>query len=183
MYHDLLVMTPKKAAAYSIAGMLLAAWIASAVGVAPQRRESRRVAPPAHAVSLDALATDVQAQASRLRQRLATAPSLQTPIRNPFHFVARQTPRPRAAAPIELPPIAPAAAPIPSEPQLVLIGVAEQGTASGVVRTAMIAGDGDVLYMAREGEPLGTYVVVTVTADAVALKDGATGLTRRLILK
>jgi hypothetical protein len=71
-------------------------------------------------------------------------------------------------------------------PDLVLdlAGVAEQNTAGGVKRTAMVAAPGDQLYMVTEGQELaGRYRVSAVGADAVELKDLVTGATRRLALK
>jgi len=155
--------------------MLLAAWFASAAGVG--RPSIPPVASPSpEAVQLDALASDVQSQALRLRQRLAAAPAPRVTIRNPFEFVAVQPP---PSASIRTP--APSAPPVlaPPEPNLVLIGVAEEGT----TRTAMIE-SGDELVMAIEGQTIvSRYRVVQVGADAIELIDLVTGTTRRLFLK
>jgi hypothetical protein len=81
-------------------------------------------------------------------------------------------------------PTSPAAVAAVFEPELTLIGVAEQPTAAGLVRTAMIAGPGDELLMVVEGQQIGgRYRVSAVGADAVELQDLATGATRRLVLK
>ena len=131
-------------------------------------------------MQLDTVALTVQSQAGRLRQRLAAAPTLTAPIRNPFTFAAREpvaapamTVRSRTlAAPVAADP------PLP-EPPLVLLGVAEQGS----TRTAMI-GSGDELLMATEGQTLaGRYRVAKVGADAIELVDLGTGATRRLFLR
>jgi hypothetical protein len=155
--------------------MLLAAWLASAAGVG--RPSIPPVASPLpEAVQLDALASDVQSQALRLRQRLAAAPAPRATIRNPFEFVAVEPP---PSASIRTP--APSAPPIlaPPEPNLVLIGVAEEGT----TRTAMIE-SGDELVMAIEGQTIvSRYRVARVGADAIELIDLVTGTTRRLFLK
>jgi hypothetical protein len=132
--------------------------------------------PSPEAVQLDALASDVQSQALRLRQRLSSAPAPRATIRNPFEFVAVQPP---PAASIRTP--APSAPPVlaPPEPNLVLIGVAEDGT----TRTAMIE-SGDELVMAIEGQTIvSRYRVVQIGADAIELIDLVTGTTRRLFLK
>jgi hypothetical protein len=172
-------MTPARAATYLVGAILLAAWLASAAGVA---RPHMPPVPPrrsAESMQLDAAALIVQSQAARLRQRLATAPTLQAPIRNPFTFAARETVattgpvRPRTlAAPVVADP------PVP-EPALVLLGVAEQGS----TRTAMVE-SGDELLMAIEGQTLvGRYRVAKVGADAIELVDLGTGATRRLYLR
>ncbi|MFL6279182.1 MAG: hypothetical protein ACJ731_03665 [Vicinamibacterales bacterium] len=166
-------MKPTRAAAYVIGGMLLAAWLASAAGVG-----SPSIPPlptrSAESVQLDALASGVQSQAVRLRQRLAVAPAPRATIRNPFEFVELQ---PRVT--VSRKPIEPPVIEAPPEPNLVLIGVAEDGA----TRTAMIE-SGDELVMAAEGETVvARYRVVKVGADAIELVDLVTGTTRRLFLK
>lgn len=133
----------------------------------------------AEAEQLDVVAASVQSQALRLRERLASAPAPQAPLRNPFTFAEREIAPPPAAP-------KPPATQIPAfvqrliaEPDLVLLGVAEEGS----VRTAMI-GSGDELLMATEGQTVaGRYRVGKVSADAVELIDLGTGATRRLSLR
>ena len=173
------LMTPARAATYLVGAILLAAWLASAAGVArphlaPVPRRS------AESMQLDAVALTVQSQAARLRQRLAAAPILQAPSRNPFTFAAREPVIVPAAAvrprTLEAPVVA--NPPLP-EPALVLLGVAEQGS----TRTAMV-GFGDELLMATEGQTLANrYRVAKVGADAIELVDLGTGATRRLFLR
>ena len=168
-------MKPARAAAYLVGGILLAAWLASAAGVG---RPSIPAVPDraADAVQLDALASGVQAQASRLRQRMAAAPAPHAEIRNPFTFVAVQPRTPVSVRPTIAPP--PMAIMLP-EPNLLLLGVAEDGT----TRTAIIE-SGDDLLMATEGQTVvGRYRVSTVGPDAIELIDLTTGTTRRLFLK
>jgi hypothetical protein len=172
-------MTPARAATYLVGAILLAAWLASAAGVArphllPVPRRS------AESMQMDAVAITVQSQAARLRHRLAAAPTPRAPIRNPFTFAARE---PVAASAVALRPRtlpAPVVAdPQLPEPALVLIGVAEQGS----TRTAMVE-SGDELLMATEGQTLaGRYRVAKVGADAIELVDLGTGATRRLFLR
>jgi hypothetical protein len=155
--------------------MLLAAWFASAAGV------GRPSIPPVasrspEAVQLDALASDVQSQALRLRQRLAVAPAPRVAIRNPFEFVALPPPTASIRTPAAS---APPVVDVPAEPNLVLIGLAEDGS----TRTAMIE-SGDELVMAIEGQTIvSRYRVVKVGADAIELIDLVTGTTRRLFLR
>jgi hypothetical protein len=178
-------MSPSRVAACIGVGTLLVAWLASAVGVPRQARHARAPRPAPEDARVMALASDVQSQATRLRQRLASPTSLQPIARNPFSFAARERLRaePAAAAVrIDEPPSL--VEPIATEPELVLIGVAENTTAEGVVRTAMIAGGGDQLFMVIQGESVGgRYEVVAIGADAVELKDTTTGATRRLALR
>jgi len=97
-------------------------------------------------------------------------------VRNPFQFALQ----PRAAVndtkPLDA---APATLDVPPEPNLILIGLAEDSS----IRTAMIE-SGDELVMASEGQTVaGRYRVAKVAADAVELVDLVTGTTRRLFLK
>ena len=173
-------MSGKRAAAYLVGGTLLAAWLASAAGVTIGPRAVPLPRQSAEAVQLDAVASDVQSQASRLRQRLAAAPPLQAPVRNPFAFAQRE-PVPAPAAPKPQPVAAPPAfiQSLIAEPQLSLLGIAEEGS----LRTAMIE-SGDELLMVTEGQTVvGRYRVGTVSPDAVDLIDLGTGATRRLSLK
>ena len=172
-------MSRARAAAYLVGGILLAAWLASAAGVATRQRAVPLPRRSAAAEQLDVVAANVQSQALRLRERLAAAPALQGPVRNPFAFVEREAPPPPAVRKPQ-----PAQPPafiqrLIAEPDLVLLGVAEEGS----LRTAMI-GSGDELLMATEGQTIaGRYRVGKVSADAVDLIDLGTGATRRLSLR
>jgi hypothetical protein len=87
---------------------------------------------------------------------------------------------PRATVAIRTP-VAPAppVVDVPPEPNLVLIGLAEDGS----TRTAVIE-SGDELVMATEGQTIvSRYRVAKVSADAIELVDLMTGTTRRLFLK
>jgi hypothetical protein len=168
-------MKPTRAAAYLGGGTLLAAWLASAAGVhAPAIPPVRE--PTTEAQQLDALTSGVQSQASRLRLRLSAAPSPHPTVRNPFQFglqpraiVAETKSIDSTPPPVEAPP----------EPNLVLIGLAEDDS----TRTAMI-GWGEELVMASEGQTVaGRYRVAKVSPDAIELLDLVTGTTRRLFLK
>lgn len=177
-------MTPSRMAAYLVVAVLFAAWLASAAGISRRPRTVIAPRPGPQSARVDALARDVQSQAARLRQRLATAPAPQAPIRNPFSFADRRAPAPRVPRRTEPLPVLEIAAPEPVEPELSLLGIAEQRTAAGLVRTAMIGGAGDELFMVVPGQTLaGRYRVMGVGADAVELKDQVTGVTRRLALK
>lgn len=177
-------MSPKRAAAWTGVGALAVAWFASAAGVIGQPRRAphapaQRAAPQQEAP----VSFDVQAQAERLKKRLAAAPAPE-PRRNPFVFAEPQPVRSarRAARPAADP--EPVVVPQPEpEPPLTLVGMAEDGAGDALVRTAMIAGPGDELFLVRVGDPVGQYTVSAVSADAVELKDAATNRIRRLILR
>jgi len=176
-------MTPKRAAAWTLVAALAAAWLASAAGVIGQPAPAPRLPVRSQlSAQTEAVSFDVQAQAERLRKRLATAPSPQ-PVRNPFSFEARRLVRTRVAARVEVPLPAAVIAPAEIEPELTLIGVAEDGKEAEVVRTAMIVGAGDQLFLVRVGQSVGRYQVTAIGGDAVELKDSASDRVRRLGLK
>lgn len=182
---QLLIMSPARAAAYIGGASLLLAWLAAASGVARQPRHVRVPSRPGDAAVLQTIASDVQSQASRLRQRLATAPAPKGPVRNPFAFGTREV-RDARRMPLPLAPTSPRleAERVPVEPSLSLLGIAEQNTPAGLIRTAMISTGGDDLIMVTEGQTVAVrYRVVAIGADAVELKDVATGATRRLALQ
>jgi hypothetical protein len=171
-------MSGRRAAAYLVGGILLAAWLASAAGVTMRPRAIPLPRQSPEAIELDSVAADVQSQASRLRQRLSSAPTVRASVRNPFAFVEIAPVRPKA----DPKPAAPLPAFLPQmidEPNLVLLGVAQDGS----VRTAMI-GLGEELLMATEGQTVaGRYRVAKVGSDSVELTDLGTGATRRLSLR
>ena len=180
-------MQVSRVAGWIFVGAVATAWLASAAGVSRTARQTPRTAPASpETVALNNLAVDVETQASRLRSRLETAPSPKAPFRNPFSF----TERPPAPVRAVRPPVAPEPTfvpppPIPAEPPLQLIGIAEKKVGDTIVRTAMMSpGDADALIMAIVGQKiLGAYEVVAIGVDAVELKDLTTGLTRTLVLK
>jgi hypothetical protein len=178
-------MSASRAAAWIIFAAVCGAWLASAAGVTRQARAVRVAPKPADVVQFEALAADVQAQAGRLRDRLANAPAPRAAERNPFRFSASPD-RARTAVAVRPAPVAPEpAAPVDvREPMLELIGVAETSRPEGVIRTAMITGGYNELMMVTAGQRiLGRYDVVAVGVDAVELKDVQTGGTRRLMLR
>ena len=178
-------MSGPRVAAWIIGAAVCGAWLASAAGVTRQARSARPAPTAPDVVAFDALAADVQAQAGRLRARLAQAPAPSAEGRNPFAFSVAPAPRRPRAAPVD-----PAAPPVPlppaeaSEPALELIGVAESAGAGGPVRTAMITGPmGELMMVTAGARILGRYEVGAVGADAVDLKDLQTGAVRRLVLR
>ena len=160
------------------------AWLASAAGITRQAQEARITPRQIEAAQFDALAADMQAQAGRLRERLAQAPAPREAIRNPFRFAERPAAPARRGRAIVPEPTPVAESPEVREPSLQLIGVAESQSKDGLVRTALISGGGSELTMATNGQQiLGRYEVVAVGADAVELRDLQTGGIRRLRLQ
>lgn len=176
-------MTSTRAIAYIGGASLLLAWLASAAGDARRPAAARKPSQPGDAAVLQTIAVDVQAQAIRLRARLASAPAPR-PTRNPFAFDYRQAPAAHRAAPAVSPAIVEEVPAVAPEPALALVGVAEQRTEAGLVRTAMIAAAGDDLIMIKEGQTLAArYRVTAIGPDVVELTDLTTGTTRRLALQ
>jgi len=177
-------MTSVRLAAYIGGGALLVAWFAAAAGtpvseVAP----SRDRAQPAPTSGSSSIASEVEAQASKLRARLSEAPTPSTRPRNPFSFAPRRTAR-AASVPAKAPAVDPAAPAVPVVPALLLMGIAEDPSPDGPLRTAVIGGAADVLYMVVTGQRIADrYEVTTIGTDAVELKDLLTGGYRRLALR
>lgn len=180
-------MTTKNAVVYGSCGAVLVACLAAAnmppQDPAQQMMHASRLAR----VNPDILAADVQSQAERLHERMAEAPAPSRAVRNPFAFGERAPrPAPRAPRGDEVHNTA-AAGPAPAEPltpALLLMGIAEETTASGPRRTAIIGGEADALFMVVEGESFaGRYKVTKIGADAVELEDQVTKGYRRLALR
>lgn len=176
-------MAPKKAAAYLGSATILAAWLATA-GVPEQGSDQPAAPTPVQTAGTESLAEEVQAQAGRLRERLASAPAPQQPARNPFAFAPRPVPRPRTVRAAVAPGVSqPPPLGLP-EPALALIGMAEDQSPTGPIRTAIISAEGDELLMVKVGDFLGArYRVQAIGNDVVELADLATGVVRRLALR
>jgi hypothetical protein len=177
-------MTARKAVFFGVGVAMLASYFAAA-NMPSQEFEPPRDRPARAAVAPEALAVEVSSQAARLHARIAQAPLPESNPRNPFSFgIAPSAPQPRPirAAVAEEPP---AAAPIaPPPPVLTLMGIAEETSAGGPRRTAVIGGEGDHIFMVREGDVLGgVYTVKKIGADAVELEDVNTRAFRRLALR
>lgn len=166
---------------------LLVAWIAAAADLARAPRvvvvEHER---PRELTRAERIAADIESQSVRLRARLATAPMPSAKGRNPFRF---SEPAARRVQPAAIPQAAEsdaaAAAPSASAPTipLTLSGIAEDTSAAGTIRTAVLSGLGDV-FLAKPGDViLSRFQIVAVGADAVEILDTASGATVRLGLR
>lgn len=178
-------MTATRAAAYVGGGALLIAWFAAAGApmreATPPRDAPRDVTATSGAESLS---SDIQSQATRLRERLAQAPAPDLHQRNPFRFAPAGAARAAAAGVRPVPTPQPDPAPIDPAPALTLMGIAEDQTPIGLHRTAVIGGPGDAVFVVMEGQPVADrYRVTAIGQDAVELKDLTTGGYRRLALR
>ena len=176
-------MTLRRALAIGGGAALVGAWLASAANTrvsAPPARAER--AADAH----DRFVSDVRHQAERLRERLNAAAVVPEPMRNPFEFGGRLTHPIPAAAPMRSEPAAPIVItepPAPPPPSLTLMGIAEDGPAAALVRTAMISGAGQ-LFLAKTGDTVAErFTVKAIGADVVELIDVTDGRTVRLALR
>ncbi len=123
----------------------------------------------------------LQTEVAKLQDRLAPtiAP---TRSRDLFRFTARAARPPlRAARPGTL--AAPATTPGASTSQFKLIGIAEDPTADGIVRTAIVSAPGD-LFLVKAGETFGgRYRVDQVSSEAVQFTDTTTATSSTLALR
>jgi len=118
---------------------------------------------------IDARAVALAKEVGRLRDRLEPGVSLPHHGRDLFRF-ATAAPH---AAPLALVtnPAPSDVATAPSQPLLKLIGVAEDTTTDGLVRTAIISGPGQ-LYVVKEGDRVTSrYRVARISPDVVELDD------------
>jgi len=177
-------MTSRNLAVYGTCGAILVACLAAA----NMPSQDAEIGPPravrAPRVEPDAIAADVRSQAARLHTQMAEAPRPSAAVRNPFAFgEALRTQH----APATGPGPAVAADPVSSvapAPSLLLMGIAEDTTASGPHRTAIIGGEGDAIYMVVEGDSVAArYRVTKIGPDAVELEDQTTKAYRRLALR
>lgn len=175
----------KSAAVYAACGAILVACLAAA-NMPSQDSDARMMhATRAAGMQPDAIATDVQSQAARLHERMAGAPVPSAAVRNPFAFGASRVAHPPRTADIVHAAVAADAVPeLAPAPALLLMGIAEETTAAGPRRTAIIGGDGDGIFMVVEGETVaGRYKVTRIGGDAVELEDQTTKAYRRLALR
>lgn len=176
-------MTLRRAVVYVGGASLLVAWFSSAASLSLQRQRREPAQAPEPSPT-EGLAHDVQAQTRRLRERLASAPIPQEPLRNPFVF-RRDAAAPAASPRRFLEPVPPPlSVPEPAEPALTLIGIAEQRVNNAPLRIAMITTAGDELLMVRVGESvIQRYQVTAISSNAAELLDVTTGRGRRLVLQ
>jgi Tfp pilus assembly protein PilP len=178
-------MTSRRAAVYGVGAALLVTYLAAANMPSPDPPSREGAAHPAATAGAESLAVEVRSQAARLHARMAQAPVPGPNHRNPFSFeLAPRVARPASSGMVHAAVAEDAVIPAPALPALMLMGIAEETTAAGPRRTAVIGGDGDTIYMVLEGQLLGwRYKVTKIGADAVELEDLLTHGYRRIAMR
>ena len=165
---------------FGVSALAFASWMASAStsGVRPPAAPL----PPIQPGAIDRSMAALQSEIGHLHERLGPT-AAPTRSRDLFRFTTRT---PRRPAPVAAPAavVADVAAPArPVMPLLTLIGVAEDVTPDGIVRTAIVSGLGDV-FLVKAGDTIRLqYRVEQVSGDAVQVGDTATAATTTLALR
>ena len=172
-------MNIRRIAWLGVTSIAVASWFSAAS--TPDLRTPSLVERASSTRELDRSAATMQSEVARLHNRMAPT-ATPSHSRDLFRFAGR-APRPTTGA-SQRPAAQTAEAPVetPSKPTLQLIGVAEDESAEGMVRTAIVAGLGD-LFLVKQGDIVaGQYLVERVTADAVQLTDTSTSASTTLTL-
>lgn len=160
--------------------LALASWMASAStsGVRPPVAPL----PPVKPGAVDRSMASLQTEIGRLHERLGPT-AAPTRSRDLFRFTTRARRRPIVAPAAAVAAASTVVPPPPVRPSLTLIGVAEDVTPDGVVRTAIVSGLGDV-FLVKAGDTIRLqYRIEQVSGDAVQIVDTATATTTTLALR
>ena len=169
-------MNMKRTAAMAVVGGALLAWLA---GAATSNREPPAV-PVFGPAPIEIRGAELASEVARLHERLRPVASPREPGRNLFVFHTVPV-RPAMAAPA--PALSEARPAVIAQPSLKLSGIAEDPGPDGPVRTAFIAGEGQ-LFMVKEGDRVASrYRVNKISADVVELTDLADNSVRRLAMR
>jgi hypothetical protein len=158
-----------------LGGGALVVWIAAAATTG-----SRPVGhvPPTTNRAVEVSGAQLAHETSRLHERLRPS-SVPLQSRDLFAYASH------VVAPSHVARKVPAAAPVSAAsvaPPLKLVGIAEDGPADAVVRTAVLSGLGD-LFLVKEGESVGArYQVSVISANSVELVDSSDHSSFRLTL-
>ncbi len=178
-------MNLKRVAAVVCGPGLLAVWLAAAAGIQGPEPTADAQKPVA-TNGVGPVLNDLVTQADQLRKRLEEGPAPRPTARNPFEFAPVAVPAPPARAAVATPAPIPSVGPTPAarvRPAVTLIGVAENQTADGLVRTAVISGLGQ-LFLVKVGDPVTSrWRVSAIGVDVVELVDLTDNATVRLALK
>lgn len=162
--------------------LAVASWMASAStsGIRPPVAPL----PPVKPGAVDRSMASLQTEIGRLHERLGPT-AAPTRSRDLFRFTTRAPRRPIVAPDADAA-IAAASTVVPQtpvRPSLTLIGVAEDVTPDGVVRTAIVSGLGDV-FLVKVGDTIRLqYRIEQVSGDAVQIVDTTTATTTTLALR
>jgi hypothetical protein len=174
-------MNVRRVVWFGVWALAIASWFASAStsGVRPPIAPL----PPPKPAAIDWSVAALQSEVSRLHDRIGPTAS-PAGSRDLFRFSARTPRRPLGAVPNRAPMAeADVAPPVAPRPSLKLIGIAEDASADGIVRTAIVSGPGDV-YLVKAGDTVaGQYRVEQVSTDAVQLTNIATAASTTLALR
>jgi hypothetical protein len=172
-------MNLKRATLVGAGGGALAVWLAAAA--TPGGRPAVIGSTP-RAAAVDVRGAELATEVERLRERLRPTAEPRAPGRNLFRYgEAARAARRADAGPAIDEPVAPR--PRSSPPSFEFIGLAEDSGPGGVVRTAIVADAGQLLF-AREGETLTPqYRVSRISADVLEIVDVGDGAIVRLVLK
>ena len=153
-----------------------AAWLSAAM--TPAR--SRPIASATSVVApVETSGAELASEIARLRDRLRPDAAPRQPGRNLFSFRAAAAPSVTPNAALPEAPVQPALA----EPEMKLVGLAEDSGPDDPIRTAIISSPGG-LFLVKEGESVtALYRVARIFVDVVELIDIRNGATRQLALK
>jgi hypothetical protein len=159
-------------------GLIAGVWLASG---ATSPRETTAPVAAVRATRLDGQGAALAEEIARLHDHLRPSTTPRAPGRNLFSYQSRQV----AAPPPRSSPAAPLTEPAlvkPPPPRIKLSGIAEDTTADGVVRTAIVSAFGQ-LFMVKEGESItARYRVEKISSDVLELSDQMDGSVLRVAL-
>ena len=180
-YDPMTFMNVKRTAQFVLVGGAAAVWLAAA---ATSGDRTGRAVEVTEITPADPRAAVLAAEIARLHERPKSVALPRQPVRNPFVFAStarRSTERPGPSR--ESPQHDTTTPTVALPPALKLVGIGEDETSAGTVRTAILSGSGD-LVLAKEGDTVaGRYRVLRISSEIVELADVIDGATRRLVLK
>ena len=170
-------MNMKRTATMAVVGGALLAWLAGAATSTREPVPVRGFEP----APIDIRGAELDSEVGRLHDRLRPVASPHEPGRNLFVFHAAPI-RPALTLAVPAPALS-EARPAIAQPSLKLSGIAEDPGPDGPVRTAFIAGEGQ-LFMVKEGDRIASrYRVNMISADVVELTDLVDNTARRLAMR
>ena len=171
-------MHVKRTATLVVLGGAAAAWLYAA---ATSGTRDQIGALPIRPQAIDARGAALASEIARLHERLRPQSTPRQPGRNLFSYTTlRQT----AAPPATRAAVSEAVAPVPPGPIFKLIGIGEDASAEGPLRTAIISAPGQLFVVKAGDNVTPRYRVEKISADVVELSEIAVdGSTLRLALR
>jgi hypothetical protein len=167
---------------FGLASIAVTTWLTAASS--PDVRPAAAPPAPQPPSQLEQSAAAMQAEVARLHARIGPT-AVPERRRDLFRFSPRP---PRVASAVQagvadVAPPAPPDTPVAASPALTLIGIAEEPSADGLVRTAIVSGPGD-LFLVKSGDRIGDrFRVGEVLAGSVELFDTSTDARTTLALR